>query len=180
MGLDISTSVTGVAVVESDDASEHPRIVLIDYITFNGCKTFWEKVDHATSCLEEKFARVVPTLDALCVEESLQSFRPGFSSAATIVTLAKFNGLLSHAARRIFGLEPRYIAATTARKLCGIRVKRSADSGGKNAKEQVFDWCNAGPLSGYVWPTKKNGSPKDCARDMTDAYIIARAGLISS
>lgn len=183
LGLDISTTVTGIAVLESDPQAEHPKILLLDHIEFKGCETLWEKVDVVDQYLSEVATRVlgpVPRIrkfDRMCIEESLQSFRPGFSSAATIVTLAKFNGLVSYLGRKRLGLEPTYIASGTARKRCGIKVQRTAAAGGKNAKQQCFEWCMAGPLKQHVWPLKKNGDPKDWSHDVTDAYIIARAGL---
>ena len=70
---------------------------------------------------------------------------------------------------------PQYISATSARKLCGIKVQKTAVVG-KNAKQQTFEWAMAGPLKDIKWPLKRNGEPKDCARDSTDAYVVAVGG----
>lgn len=175
LGLDVSTSITGVCVLEKTD--DEPNIILLDHIDFKECKTFWEKVDKARSFFSSKdFSSATKGIDGVFIEESLQSFRTGMSSAATITTLAKFNSLVSYFARETFSMDPNYIAATSARKLCGIKVQKTAIVG-KNAKEQTFEWAMNGPLQHVKWPLKKNGQPKDWSRDATDAYVIARAGI---
>lgn len=177
LGLDVSTSITGVCLLEKVDG-EDPRILLIDHVDFKSCDGFWEKADLARDFFESQklLALVGEKLDAVFIEESLQSFRTGLSSAATITTLAKFNSLVSYFARQKFKMDPHYIAATSARKLCGIKVQKTAVCG-KNAKEQTFEWASNGPLKEVKWPLKKNGQPKDWSRDATDAYVIARAGI---
>ena len=35
-------------------------------------------------------------IQKIFIEENLQAFRPGFSSAKTLLTLARFNGIVSY------------------------------------------------------------------------------------
>jgi hypothetical protein len=63
------------------------------------------------------------------IEQSLSAFRPGLSSAQVILLLGKFNGIVSWICCEIFGNEPEYIGASTARKSLVIKVER-----GQNAK----------------------------------------------
>jgi len=177
IGADVSTAITGVVVLRSNGQGD-PHIVLLEHIDFSKCKDFWEKVDHAKAKLQE--FRQSLTLDAtepvnVYVEESLQAFRPGLSSAATLVLLAKFNALISNQLRDMFNVDPKYVASTHARKLCGIAIVRDKT---KPAKIQTFEWACAGPLSHVVWPVKKNGTPKDWAKDVVDAFVVSKAGLI--
>lgn len=176
LGLDISTSITGVALLESVSGAE-PKIIVLEHIDFKDCDTLWDKVDKVQLHFEEFFKK--HQCDAFFVEESLMMFRPGMSSAATIATLQKFNALVSFTLRNILKKDPNYIAATSARKKCGIKIQKTSACK-KNAKQQTFEWCVAGPLASYQWPTKKSGEVKDFAKDETDAYIIARAGLALS
>lgn len=178
LGLDISTSITGVCVLEyQKDIVVDPKIILIDKIEFKTCKTFWEKVDYSKEyfCSKE-FIDATKNLDHIFIEESLQSFKSGMSSALTLTTLTKFNSLLSYLVREQFKKDPEYVSATSARKQCGIKIQKTSLIG-KNAKEQSFEWAAAGPLKDYPWPLKKNGVPKDWAKDATDAYIVARSGI---
>lgn len=175
LGLDISTSTTGICILETKEKEVEPDLILLDKIEFKNCKTFWEKVDLAREYISSKsFEKKSLNLDEIFIEESLQSFRTGMSSAATITTLAKFNSLLSYFVREKFNKDPHFLAAVSARKLCGIQILKN----GKSAKEQTFDWAAAGPLKDYPWPLKKNGFPKDWSKDATDAYVIARAGIV--
>ena len=98
------------------------------------------------------------------------AFRPGFSSAKTILTLAKFNGIVSYICKRDFGIEPEYIGASTARKTCGIKVER-----GKKAKEVVLNFLLDNEESFDIEYTK-HGNPKPGSYDRADSYIIAKAG----
>jgi len=47
-----------------------------------------------------------------------------------------------------------------------------------NGKEQVFKYMSENDLKHVDWPKKKNGQPIDSSRDMTDAYVIARAACL--
>ena len=56
------------------------------------------------------------------IEENLQSFRSGFSSAQTLSTLARFNGMVSQVCYSEFGIIPEYINVNSARKNLGIKI----------------------------------------------------------
>lgn len=183
LGLDVSTSCTGICVL--DDAAKKGDIIdpnawnhqvkWLDRIEFKGCKTFWDKVDRVEAYLQvlEKSHHVT----RIVLEEPLMGFRPGMSSAQTISMLLRFNGIVSQLARKQFGIEPEYISANHARKVCGIKLQRTAVAG-MSQKEQVFKYMSENDLLNFPWPTKKSGQLADWSRDATDAYVIARAGAI--
>ena len=179
LGLDVSTSCTGICVVDSslkiDESGSH--IKLLTHCSLSKCKTFWEKADVIESVLSDILHRqkLVPTVFAL--EEPLLGFQKGMSSATTITTLMRFNGIVSYIGRRIFEVDPTYISSSHARKLCGIKMQRTSIAG-MNGKEQVFKHMSENDLKHVDWPKKKNGSPVDASRDMTDAYVIARAACL--
>ena len=117
-----------------------------------------------------KISRVV-------LEEPLMGFRQGMSSAHTISTLMRFNGIVSYLAREAFHVEPEYIGSAHARKLCGVKLKRTSIGGPQ--KEQVFKHMAEHDLQHVVWPLKKNGKTVDWSRDACDAYVIARAASVN-
>jgi|3_EtaG_2_1085321.scaffolds.fasta_scaffold47071_2 Holliday junction resolvasome RuvABC endonuclease subunit len=180
LGLDISTSCTGFCVV-----NEENKVIFLDYENFKGCKDFWEKTDR----IEEKIIRILAEIKPLgkiekvFVEESLQKFRPGLSSAKTLTTLSKFNGIVCHLVRRQTGCSPNYLNVNTARKLVGLKIER-----GKDTKEQVFEWVKSDVyMHAQVWQKKKmkSGPRKGLeildpvCYDMADAYVISKAGLVN-
>lgn len=124
------------------------------------------------SFIKEKFfdIRARYSVESIFVEQSLQSFRSGFSSAKTLSTLARFNGTISWFCWEVFGIKPLMIAASSARKLAGLKIKR-----GQKAKEKVLEFV----LDKYpqiVVEYTKHGNPKPGVYDMCDSIIIAIAG----
>lgn len=183
IGFDVSTSVVGVCVVESsrklDNVGSH--IIKLDRIEFKGCKTLWDKADAVRSYLSTMHngGTLGGYSDSvrIVLEEPLMGFRTGMSSAQTITTLMRFNGIVSYIARDIFRSEPEYVSAAHARKLCGIKLVKTAIGGPQ--KEQVFRHMTANDLSHVSWPAKKNGEPVDWSKDACDAYVIARAAQVN-
>lgn len=188
LGLDVSTSCVGVCIVDAhvEPDEKGSNVILMTHIDFKKCKTLWEKAD-----VTGKFLANIPTdvqvllataghpfVMNVCVEEPLMGFRTGMSSAATITTLMKFNGIVSYLSRKVFNVDPEYISASHARKQCGVKVQRVSKCG-KSGKEQVFEHMCQNDLKHVKWPFKKRSvKVVDWARDETDAYVIARAGAL--
>ncbi len=188
MGLDVSTSIIGVCLMDDaikpDDKGSH--IILLDHIAFKGCETIWDKADVVREYMadvirgsfeDERLPWQVHCPLRVILEEPLMGFRPGMSSAQTISTLMRFNGIVSYITRVTFKCDPEYIGSAHARKLCGVKLQRTALGGPQ--KEQVFAHMVANDLKHVQWPVKKNGKQVDWSRDVCDAYVIARAATIS-
>ena len=164
VGLDISTSITGITILDNTG-----KVVLCDAWDLRKYKGFFLKVEKAKIFLEEIAQN--QTIEKVFIEQSLQSFRSGFSSAQTLSTLARFNGTLSWLCYEMFSLEPEFVGATTARKLCGIKVPR-----GRKAKEVVLEKIlDIDP--NFVIEYTKHGNPRPGTYDRADSLVIARAGL---
>lgn len=175
LGLDVSSSIIGVAVAECDETGV-VRPTFLEHIRLDNISGLWNKHDEFVRRFNELRA-ITPELqdvDHVAVEEALLSFRPGASSAETITTLVRINVLVSSTMRSMFRMDPRFIASSSARKLAGVKVQRTAACG-KNAKDQVFEHMCKHDLSHVVWPKKRNGNPKDFAKDITDAWVVAKA-----
>lgn len=179
LGLDISTSVTGWAILASDGF-----MIDIGHIDFKKCNTIWEKVDKALLELTDICALHKPV--CFFIEESLQGFRPGFSSAATLLLLAKFNGLLSYKVRELLKIDPVYISSSEARKLCGIKLlQKKKHPRALGHKEQTFEHVSSTFLKDKIWVEKRFADQKkhlvdrvmDFCLDECDAFVIAKAGL---
>ena len=110
-------------------------------------------------------------IEYVYIEQSLQSFRSGFSSAKTLSTLSRFNGIVSWMCWDIFHREPEMLAAASARKLVGVPIKR-----GDNAKEKVLQFLLDNEPT-FVISYTKYGNPKPEEYDRADSIVIARAGF---
>ena len=71
-----------------------------------------------------------------------------------------------------YKIKPEYLAATSARKLCGIKVPR-----GQKAKAVVLKFLLDNEPS-FVIEYTRNGNPKPESYDKADSIVIARAGAI--
>jgi len=164
LGLDISTSITGFTILDKEG-----EIVYNDALDTRKYKSMFEKARN----LQEKLKEIKKSykINNIYIEKSLQSFRSGFSSAKTLSVLSAFNGIVSWMCFNIFKLEPEYIAATSARKLCGIKIPR-----GEKAKAVVLKFLLDNEPS-FVIEYTKFGNPKPKYFDMADSIIIARAGF---
>jgi Holliday junction resolvasome RuvABC endonuclease subunit len=167
LGLDISTSILGYTILDDDG-----KIVVCDCIDMR-------KVDGDIlvkgKIVEEKFTELSQqySITNVFIEQSLQAFRPGLSSAAVILLLGKFNGIVSWLASKIFGMYPEFIGATTARKAVGIKVPK-----GENSKEVVLKHILDSVPEFVVQYTPK-GNPKQGTFDRADSWVIAYSGYLS-
>ena len=168
LGLDISTSITGATVVDKDG-----KVVFCTAWDMRNKKyfpTLFDKSDFIKDRmweLDDMFH-----LEAVYIEQSLQSFRSGFSSAKTLSTLSRFNGIVSWLCYSILDIIPEYIAATSARKKCGITIPK-----GQKAKQIVIQYV-VDNVPDVLIEYTKHGNPKPQCYDKADSWGIARAGWL--
>lgn len=163
LGLDISTSITGATVI--DDSGE---VILNESVDTRKYKSFFLKAEKMKSFLTSVSKKY--SINEVYIEQSLQSFRSGFSSAKTLSTLSRFNGVVSWICYSLWSVEPEYLAATSARKLCGIKVSK-----GQKAKPVVLKFVVDNEPT-FVLEYTRNGNPKPDAYDKADSWVIAKAG----
>jgi|TARA_R110000787_G_scaffold124978_6_gene236079 Holliday junction resolvasome RuvABC endonuclease subunit len=169
LGLDISTSIVGATVLDTD--GEVVYCEAWDLRNKNKFPSLYSKAVFVKTKLwevDDNFG-----IDKIFIEQSLMAFRSGFSSAKTILTLGKFNGIVSYICEDNFA-SPEFIGASTARKACGIKVEK-----GKKAKETVLNFLLDKEESFSIEYTK-HGNPKPGSYDRADSYIIAKAGWKST
>lgn len=180
LGVDISTSITGFAVVAEG------QLVYYDSIDMRKYKGIFEK----TIVIKEKILDLYETyqlendpnasvgeakypIEHIYIEQSLHMFMSGKSSAKVLSTLTRFNGVVSWLLFETFEIEPMFIGASTARKLAGIKVPR-----GKKAKKVVLQHLIDTEPAFKVEYTK-HGNPKPESYDRADAIIVAMAGYVT-
>ena len=178
LGLDVSTSCVGVAVVDDHAGDGSIRPVLLDHVSFpSKVKSLWEKAEILRDHLNT--IRRTYVIDRVVIEDAAKKFTSGRSSASTIAVCMRFNGMATYVSYITFGFDPEYIPPTTARKLCGLKMQQKKKCG-KSHKHQTFDQIMASDLKGRIWPTKQRSTNiVDWAYDTVDAYVIAKAGLLA-
>ena len=177
LGVDISTSITGFAVVADNE------LVYYDSINLKKYKDIFEKTEAIKEKLMDLYeiyqcnnddsmslgASSYP-IEAIYIEQSLHMFMGGKSSAKTLSTLTRFNGVVSWLIYELFEIKPQFIGATSARKKAGIKVPR-----GTKAKEFVLEFLLKNEPAFTIEYTKYN-NPRPESYDRADAIVIARAG----
>ncbi len=165
LGLDVSTSITGATVMNNQG-----KVVYNEAWDLRKYKEFFQKAVIAKNKIRELQSAF--NIEKIYIEQSLQSFRSGFSSAKTLSTLSRFNGVVSWLCYDIMDIIPDYIAATSARKECGIKVPK-----GIKAKQVVIQHVvDNVPDVSIVYT--KHGNPKPECFDKADSWVVAKAGWL--
>jgi len=172
LGLDISTSIIGMTILDKDgkvirvdsldlrNKNHYPDVFAKYQKVFETIRSLRHESWHDESC---KFCHIF-------IEQSLQMFRSGFSSAKTLSTLSSFNGVVTYLCYRELGIKPEHISASSARKACGITIKK-----GTKAKEQVVKFLLDNEPC-FVVEYTKSGNLKPKYYDIADSIVIAKAG----
>ena len=169
LGLDISTSITGYTILD-----ENNKIIEIGHWDTKN-KNHFPSLFLKAAFIKEKLNEIAEqhAINNIFIEPALNMFMMGKSSSHTISTLTKFNGIISWLCYEKFGITPEYIPAISARKKCGITIKR-----GEKAKEQVMRFLlDKEPL--FEVEYTRHGNPKAGYADRSDSYVIAKAGWLN-
>lgn len=182
IGLDVSTSVTGYAVIDALDGSLHE----LDFIDMRGVE-FWASCDVVSQRIMSLSNR--HTCTRLCIEQTLQRYNSNRSSSHTLILLAKFNSIVSFICRDTFHVTPEYISSSSARKKCGITIVKPSTPIERRdphfTKRQIFSQMMLlSDINTLQWPMTRatpknpNGRHKNECYDMIDAYVVARAAFL--
>ena len=172
LGLDVSTTSTGWAVL--DDAG---NLLEMGSFALSKFDNLFDKASQVRVGLEGvKFKYKIRKIS---IEEPLQGFRRGMSSAHTLLTLARFNGIVSWLAFDVFSIKPVFFDSTSARRGLGIKIDKTRDT-----KDQIMEWVEV--VTGQPLPKriakvgKKKGMTLFAAgvNDAADAYVMARAAYL--
>ena len=176
LGIDVSTSITGFAVVGED------QIVYYDSVDLRKEKDVFAKavaikeklldLYEAYQCGNEDVFTGIPEFPIMHVyiEQPFTFFNSGGSSAQTMAKLQRFNGIVSWLVYEVFEIKPEYVTAQQARKLAGIKVPR-----GQKAKQIVLEYLLDNEPAFKIDYTNR-GNPKPESYDRADAIIVAKAG----
>jgi hypothetical protein len=176
LGLDISSNIIGISLFDQNGILHN-----LDYIDLRKIDSFFKKADYVRLKFESISKELDKKISLISIEECAQSFRKGFSSAQTLSTLARFNGVVSQIAYETFNVEPLYYNVVSSRKSLGIKLDKSGDV---DTKEQIVSWVSIQEID-FKWPkrrlTKGKNSGKEIYEqycyDMADAYVIGKIAV---
>lgn len=169
LGLDISTTMVGVAVVDV----ESKKLVHCASWDISKLSSTYEKAEFVGA--ELYTIRGQFKIEQVFIETALKKFLPGRSRADTLIKLAKFNGIISFISYECFGSEPTYINVNTARSLYGISFPRGTK--GPRRKKMVVEAVIEKEKTAFPYEMARGGrNYKKGTDDRADAVVIARAG----
>ena len=181
LSLDISTSCTGWCFFNAQN-----ELKATGHINLSKHKGLYEKASKVKAELLNMIVRY--DIQEVAVEDNLQAFRPGLSSAKTLMTLAQFNGVVRWLCHSELGVPVISHNVNSARKSVGLKIDRKST---RKTKDQVVDWVSSNNRKTQTeltmtWPTKilksgpNKGKLRTCseAYDMADAYVIGKAHFI--
>ncbi len=173
LGLDVSTSSTGWAVLDSSG-----NLIEMGSFELTKLEGLFNKAAAVDRGLRE-ISKKYPGVSKVSIEEPLQGFRRGLSSASTLLTLGRFNGMVSWQSFVVFGFEPTFFNSSVARNGLGIKINKDRDT-----KDQIMEWVES--VTGQSLPRRvvKAGKKKGQVvydkgvNDAADAYVMARAAYL--
>ena len=179
LGLDVSTSIIGYCLLDTNGV-----MVKIDKIKMTGVayKDHYDKARLVKSVFKNQVLDDSSMkIRNIYVEEAHLRFSPGVSSAKTLFSLARFNGVVCEAAYEAFDVKPEQLGVRTARKHLGIKIDTKDKS--KTTKDKVFEIVKRmNPNFPWVTHIAKTGKSKGLSvydkfnYDMADAWVIVAAG----
>lgn len=164
LGLDISTSKIGYAIIDNDEALKEYQVLKFksDVDLEKRAKIFEEKILNLM---------VLYDIQQIFVEQPFLAFSGGKTTATTMAKLQRFNGMCCYGLYNVFGSAPVLIPSQRARKTVGITKKR-----GEDIKKKVIARVSELYPKDFVFEITRHGNPKPGTDDMADAIIVALAG----
>ena len=165
LGLDVSTSITGYTIMDYEG-----KIIRCSVWDTRNKKKFKDHFQKANFIKDDLcLIKAQMPISQIYVEQPFMFFNSGGSSAKTMASLQKFNGIISWICYNTFDMTPKYLTAGEARKICGIKIPR-----GQKAKKVVIDWVLKNEEDFKVEYTHK-GNPKPHYFDMADSLVLTKA-----
>ena len=167
LGLDISTTRIGIAVLDADDKLLHS-----DLIKFKSELPLEDRAAIFESIMRKVNTKYTPFY--VFIEKPAINFRSG-STAHVMAKLQRFNGMCSYACRKVFKENPELIDVRQARKALGIKIPRG--KGTKSlAKKVVIDHVET-LFENFQYTLTYKGNPQPGTDDRADAVVIALGGI---
>lgn len=175
VSFDISTSVVGICVLDAKTGD----LVKLTHKKLTKWNDEYDKADNFLSDWIDPVWKV----KRVYIEEAAKKFTPGFSSADTIMTLGRFNGIISYMIYKWWGIKPIMINVRSARSRLNIKIDYKDKS--SSTKDKVFSFVRTlNPDFPWIIREAKSGKFKGqmiydkVNEDLCDAWVICKGGML--
>lgn len=169
LGLDISTSVIGIALF-----SENYTLQELSYVKFKNGTNLFIKLDEFIKFFESKYSHC--NIKHIHIEEPLKAFKGKFSNADTIQKLTQMNAMISGYLYHKYKIQPLYFNVNNARTIVFPELKIPKS----HPNKKLLIWeavMKAEPKITWLY-SSKNHALRDVNFDMCDAWVAGMAGII--
>jgi len=184
LGFDISSKTIGVTVMNMSG-----KLLDISFISMpkkskkNGNVTYYKKMDHFKDYMK-KYS--IYNVKHIFIEEPLKN-GPNIN---TVIVLAIFNGMISNKLYELYNVEPEHISVHEARSFFFPEYVQKRKVKGEvkyilsfpkdaDKKKLVFNKVSYSEPQ-IIWEWSKNFLFKEENYDMSDSYVVAKAGLLKN
>jgi len=170
LGLDVSTTCTGFAIIDFEGNLIETYAVRTDKKVNKKMLTHYERLDTLKQKLQETKRKY--QIQHIFIEAPLLHMSSNSSTAGTMSKLQAFNGAFSYLVYTMFRKEPIHIQFLSARKTYGVVYSKGMD-----VKKEVLKLVVKKHPEFVVELTRK-GNPIKGTYDRSDALVIANHGLL--
>jgi Holliday junction resolvasome RuvABC endonuclease subunit len=167
LGLDISSSKIGIALLDSEK-----QIIISEVLKFKSNQSLEERAAQFNRRMREIDTHHV--VYDVFVEQPAIMFRGGKTTAFTMATLQRFNGMCCYVLSQIFEAEATLIHPNSARSILGIKTPRKVPS--KEKKKAIIESISERFGDQFQYNLTRQGNPQPGTDDRADALVIALAG----
>jgi Holliday junction resolvasome RuvABC endonuclease subunit len=163
LGLDISSSKIGIAVVDRDK-----KIITSDVIKLRSDSS----LEQRALMLENKLIALKKhyLIESINVEEPFIAFGGGKTTAQTMAILQRFNGMCCYTVYKVFEKEPKMVSVRSARSKLGIKIPKGTAQ--KDSKKFIIEYVSKNHPE-FQYNLTVHGNPQPGTDDRADAIVIA-------
>jgi Holliday junction resolvasome RuvABC endonuclease subunit len=163
IGLDISSSKIGIAVLDHDK-----KILTSEVLKLKS----EDSLETRAIMLENKLEKLSKfyLIDDVYIEEPFIAFGGGKTTAQTMAILQRFNGMCCYVAFKIFEKQPIMVAVRSARSKLGIKIPKGTPQ--KDSKKFIIEYVEKAHPE-FRYNLTAQGNPQPGTDDRADAIVIA-------
>ena len=163
LGLDISSSKIGIALLDKEE------IVISEVLKFKSSMSLEERAEKRMQQINDHHV-----IYDVFVEQPAMMFRGGKTTAFTMATLQRFNGMTCYIAYKVFEMEAELVNPLSARSVLGIKVPRGIPP--KDKKRFIIERMAERFDGSFKYEMTRQQNPQPGTDDRADALVVALAG----
>ena len=166
LGLDISSSKIGIALLDNK------KIIISEVLKYKSSQSLEERAAQFDRRMREIEKHHV--VFDIFVEQPAMMFKGGKTTAFTMATLQRFNGMCCYVLNSVFEMEAWLVNPISARSVLGIKVPRKIPS--KEKKKFIIEHISNRFGEQFKYNLTHKGNPQPGTDDRADALVVALAG----